>query len=182
MQALKYKRLEDMPEADWKKVLLVPGNQNIITPISYGTHNKDVKSTFGELCVVCCYLFVLPPHPCTFPADAANIKNVKANTHLGRTEHPAEQIERGGNLVEILDWAGWGHIQSKSEGLRTYLKGAFKTSVVLQQAGYDDLTKFCYPYEGVADDIPAELFTKVMPKLDDVYDKAKRVYDYAERR
>lgn len=148
-------RMQQKERPWWKRMLFVT-DVNVTdvneSPMSYATHYKAVQAGY----------------------HSNGIKGMTAATHAYRSTLACDQLESGASFLDVAVFQGWYHDNAAD----TYLRGAFKSSMMLRASGWEDGTDGyqCW-WEGKDEDIPLELTSCVLSGLDDLCTEAERCYE-----
>jgi hypothetical protein len=135
----------------WRRMLFVTDTHADLneSPMSYATHHKSIHAAY----------------------DASDTHGKSAATHIYRPTVACDALESGAPFMDVGLYQGWYHDNAAD----VYLRGAFKTMMMLRANGWNDGYR-CW-WEGNSEEhIPSPLTSRVFQGLDELVAFASTCY------
>lgn len=142
----------------WKRMLFVTESVSDVneTPMAYSTHYRAIQAGY----------------------NTNGIAGMTAATHAYRSTLACDTLESGASFLDVGVYQGWYHDTAAD----TYLRGCFKSSMLLKACGWEDgRDSFECWWEGQETDIPGSLKARVFPGLDALLNEATERYKETRR-
>lgn len=141
----------------WKRMLFVTDTNADIndSPMAYSTHHKSIHAAY----------------------DASETQGKSAATHIYRSTLACDALESGVSFMDVGLYQGWYHDNAAD----VYLRGAFKTSMLLRANGWKDGRYECWWDGGLDENVPRALSQTVFRGLDAVVLQAAEQYQETQR-